>query len=219
VKKKGISIPWFTKKAATPLDIPSKLMMSHSLSSLSTIQCSDEKSFCPEDTTCCELTNSSYGCCPYRQASCCSDKIHCCGEGYSCDESDSRCIRHLSLIPLSIFEEQICPDGITKCSLSSTCCPNKNNDKITYSCCPYARGVCCGSSCCPYKYSCDEDHLTCQLNEGVSLENERFNKREPSDVFKREFCTSNQDCGGKCCLRSHGICCPNGCIDNTACVP
>ncbi len=35
----------------------------------------DEKSFCPEDTTCCELTNSSYGCCPYPQASCCSDKV------------------------------------------------------------------------------------------------------------------------------------------------
>jgi len=38
--QKGISIPWFTKKAATPLDLPSKLItFSHSLSSISTIQC------------------------------------------------------------------------------------------------------------------------------------------------------------------------------------
>ncbi len=35
----------------------------------------DEKSFCPEETTCCELINGQYGCCPYPQASCCSDKV------------------------------------------------------------------------------------------------------------------------------------------------
>jgi hypothetical protein len=38
--EKGISIPWFTKKAATPLEVPSKLILSESFSSLSTIQCS-----------------------------------------------------------------------------------------------------------------------------------------------------------------------------------
>jgi hypothetical protein len=37
--EKGISIPWFTKKAATPLDLPSKLILSHSSSSFSIVQC------------------------------------------------------------------------------------------------------------------------------------------------------------------------------------
>jgi hypothetical protein len=43
------------------------------------------------------------------------------------------------MILLTVFEEKPCPDGITKCSLSSTCCPNKDKNEITYSCCPYAR--------------------------------------------------------------------------------
>ena len=145
--QQGISIPWFTKRPA--LSLKSKLI-GPSSSSVSVVQCPDEKSYCPEDTTCCELSDSTYGCCPYLQASCCSDKIHCCGEGYSCDDSGSRCIRHLTfvnqteiknqkLIPLSRLEDQICPDGITKCSLSSTCCPNKDNEIISYSCCPYSK--------------------------------------------------------------------------------
>jgi hypothetical protein len=37
--EKGISIPWFTKKAAIPLDLPSKLILSHSSSSFSIVQC------------------------------------------------------------------------------------------------------------------------------------------------------------------------------------
>jgi hypothetical protein len=38
--EKGVLIPWFTNKQATPLNLPSKLILSHSSSSLSTIQCS-----------------------------------------------------------------------------------------------------------------------------------------------------------------------------------
>jgi len=226
--EKGNFIPWFTKKPALPLDIPSKLIISYSLSSVSTIQCPDGQYTCPEDTTCCALADGSYGCCPYRQASCCSDKIHCCGEGYSCDESGSRCIRHLSLIPLSISDEQTCPDGITKCSLSSTCCPNKNNDKAAYSCCPYARGVCCGpdgSSCCPYKYICDEEHLSCQLNETISSENEILNRCGSSNVicpFHQTCCKISQsnDDQYACCAFPHGVCCEDGrhcCPKDTKC--
>ena len=64
--------------------------------------------------------------------------MHCCEEGYSCSKCGSKCIRDVNLIPLSIFDEQTCPDGITKCSTSSTCCPNVNNGETTYTCCPYA---------------------------------------------------------------------------------
>jgi hypothetical protein len=40
-EKVGVLIPWFTNKQATPLNLPSKLILSHSSSSsLSTIQCS-----------------------------------------------------------------------------------------------------------------------------------------------------------------------------------
>ncbi|CAF1308822.1 unnamed protein product [Adineta steineri] len=227
---KGISIPWFTKKEAQPINKTLTKL------SISTIQCPDEKSFCPEETTCCELTDGSYGCCPYLQASCCSDKMHCCGEGYSCDDSGSRCIRHLSsiinsieikssLIPLTSTPQQTCPDGKTKCSSTSTCCPNKdNNNKNSYSCCAYSNGVCCGSDgsiCCPYKYICDENHLTCQLNQTISIEN----KCGLTDLA----CPDNQTCCKisqsnsdqyACCTFPNGVCCDDGrhcCPQGTKC--
>lgn len=228
--EKGLSIPWFTKKPANRLNISSTLIKSFEFSSkYSTIQCPDEKSICPEDTTCCPLSNSSYGCCPYAQASCCSDQKHCCAEGYSCDESGSRCIRHLTLTSLIKIDEQICPDGITKCSISSTCCPNKENSQTTYSCCPYAKGVCCGSngsSCCPFKYICNEQQLSCQLNSTNPLKEDRSihqcGTSNLSCPFNQTCCQisqSNQD-QYACCIHPHGVCCNDGrhcCPKDTKC--
>ncbi|CAF2034504.1 unnamed protein product [Rotaria magnacalcarata] len=228
---KGISIPWFRKKSAFPLKniLSSKIIIRNLSLSLSTIQCSDEKSICPEETTCCELNDHSYGCCPYRQASCCSDKIHCCQKGYSCDESGSRCIRHLNfiekqniksqtLISLSIVQEQICPDEKTICSLNSTCCPNKNEQIISYSCCPYSNGTCCGSNgsfCCPYKYICDEKQLTCQLNKTIHIDNQFLNKCGSSNFvcqFNQTCCKTSQSTYDQyaCCDFPHAVCCDDG---------
>ncbi|CAF3466975.1 unnamed protein product [Rotaria socialis] len=191
--------------------------------------CCNEKSICPEETTCCELKDHSYGCCPYRQASCCSDKIHCCQKGYSCDESGSRCIRHLNfiekqniksqrLISLSIVQEQICPDEKTICSLNSACCPNKNEQIISYSCCPYSNGTCCGSNgsfCCPYKYICDEKQLTCQLNKTINIENQLLNKCGSSNFvcqFNQTCCKTSQSTYDQyaCCDFPHAVCCDDG---------
>jgi hypothetical protein len=49
--------------------------------SLST-QCKDG-SFCPGIQTCC-LTSHGVGCCPYPDANCCGDGVHCCPNGYIC---------------------------------------------------------------------------------------------------------------------------------------
>lgn len=93
-------------------------------------------------------------------------KIHCCGNGYSCDESGNRCTRRLeetnkieiisskiqiktikkenemkNLIFNSIKEDELCPDEKSKCPSSSTCCPNKDKNEITYSCCPYSKVI------------------------------------------------------------------------------
>lgn len=40
-------------------------------------------SYCPGLQTCC-LTPSGVGCCPYENAVCCGDGIHCCPWGYQC---------------------------------------------------------------------------------------------------------------------------------------
>jgi hypothetical protein len=48
-------------------------------------------STCPGTTTCC-LTTSGVGCCPYENASCCSDGLHCCPNGYQCDVNKGSCV-------------------------------------------------------------------------------------------------------------------------------
>ncbi|CAF1261304.1 unnamed protein product [Adineta steineri] len=240
------SIP-LLKKEKSLKKLSVKLIDSNSQSSVSTIQCPDEKSLCPEETTCCQLNDGSYGCCPYPDASCCSDKIHCCGNGYSCDITGKRCTKTFdslnktesmplglkmksfkkdlnikSFLSLNPLKDQTCPDGKTTCSPTTTCCPNKENDQVTYSCCPYSKGVCCGTNgsvCCPNGYSCDEKQLSCQLG------NSRFARslRAESDFSQcgsSQFgCSSAQTCcrtygspDGEyaCCNFPDAQCCEDG---------
>ena len=35
----------------------------------------DGKSVCPEDSTCCQLMDQSFGCCPFQDGNCCSDHV------------------------------------------------------------------------------------------------------------------------------------------------
>ena len=66
------------------------------------VLCPDQ-SECPSSTTCCQIS-SAYGCCPYPDAVCCADKIHCCPNGYKCDVQAGRCTSgsntFLSFVPL-----------------------------------------------------------------------------------------------------------------------
>ncbi len=41
------------------------------------VVCPDNLSECPEETTCCQMDDGSYGCCPIPNAVCCDDHIHC----------------------------------------------------------------------------------------------------------------------------------------------
>ena len=49
-----------------------------------------DNTVCPDGSTCvakrscCPLATGQYGCCPYSYATCCSDKVHCCPDGYTC---------------------------------------------------------------------------------------------------------------------------------------
>ena len=46
--------------------------------------CPDEHSECPNGNTCCKNEQNNYGCCPAKNAVCCTDGVHCCPEGYKC---------------------------------------------------------------------------------------------------------------------------------------
>jgi len=50
---------------------------------------------CDDGTTCCQMV-SGFGCCPYENATCCSDQEHCCPNGYECDVSEGKCTQSTS---------------------------------------------------------------------------------------------------------------------------
>ena len=50
-------------------------------------------STCPGTTTCCMSPQGAVGCCPYENATCCTDGLHCCPNGYTCDLSKGQCVQ------------------------------------------------------------------------------------------------------------------------------
>uniref|UniRef100_A0A672L5X6 Granulins domain-containing protein n=1 Tax=Sinocyclocheilus grahami TaxID=75366 RepID=A0A672L5X6_SINGR len=105
--------------------------------------CPDQESECPDDTTCCQMPDGSWGCCPMKDAVCCEDHIHCCPEDTVCDLAASTCddpadlsvsVPWMAKVPTfpiassnqKCDETSSCPDGSTCCRLSSGkwgCCP------------------------------------------------------------------------------------------------
>ena len=63
-------------------------------------QCPDGKTSCPVSSTCCHLSNGSFGCCPIQNAVCCEDSLHCCPGGYKCDVTKGVCMMGAETVPL-----------------------------------------------------------------------------------------------------------------------
>ncbi|XP_049522714.1 LOW QUALITY PROTEIN: progranulin-like [Dermacentor silvarum] len=138
-------------------------------------------SYCRDDQTCCLLTTGHYGCCPFRNAQCCSDHTSCCPEGYQCQVSMHKCVLATSnhtvamakkvdpidptLLSVAIprngplVNEIPCPDG-NYCPDGQTCCALSSGH---YGCCPYPDAVCCSdhTSCCPEGYHCKVETHEC----------------------------------------------------------
>jgi len=75
--------------------------------------CPDRKHKCSDDSTCCLISPSLYGCCPYRDAVCCSDNEHCCPPGSTCNLAETRC--DLALVPTTPNFHTVCPGGEFVC--------------------------------------------------------------------------------------------------------
>jgi len=72
------------------------------------------------------------------QAVCCSDKLHCCPNGYTCNTAAGTCHKGPDLIEWHVFHNVpsnvMCPDGQTECVSGNTCCQVASG---VYGCCPY----------------------------------------------------------------------------------
>ena len=194
--------------------------------------CPDKESECPDGQTCCKLDSGHYGCCPLPNAVCCSDEIHCCPNGYTCDLPLGTCNKGMNTVPMSQTMEAlkqkvkvrnvICPDEESECPDGNTCCKLSTGE---YGCCPLPYAVCCsdGAHCCPNGYTCDVAAGTCSRgSESVSI----LQKIEASK--RSVVCPGGQvECpnGNTCCKLSTGEwgCCPLPdavcCSDGKHCCP
>ncbi|GAV09391.1 hypothetical protein RvY_18940 [Ramazzottius varieornatus] len=165
---------------ANHIPLAKKFLWTKTLQSvgLKTITCGDKQSECPDSSTCCQLASGNWGCCPFPNALCCSDKEHCCPHGTKCDLEQKRCAAedtHALTKPLQPiygasgsakktfkgFGDNICPDGNRTCAADNTCCQLKNG---RYSCCAFKNAVCCGDGehCCPEGFECHPERGECE---------------------------------------------------------
>ncbi|KAM8730432.1 granulin b isoform 1-T2 [Acanthopagrus schlegelii] len=229
---KTVSLPWMRRLPTKPASIIPQLEQS-----VKAVICPDQESECPDDTTCCQLLDGSWGCCPLVKAVCCEDKLHCCPEGTKCDIAHSRCVsssleffpmlqklpaRRRESFPVSSVGSVTCPDGKSSCPDSFTCCELTGGD---YGCCPYPEAMCCSDHihCCPSNTICDLEHGVCKSGE-----------TQLPLLKKIAAVTNDVECADKksacpdqttCCQMSNGSygCCPMPdavcCSDHIHCCP
>jgi len=86
-----------------------------------------------------------YHCCQLLQAVCCSDKLHCCPNGYKCDLSAGTCTNNIhSMSWNSVAVKDVdksssnkdCPGGKLYCPDVETCCQLQTG---SYGCCPFSQ--------------------------------------------------------------------------------
>ncbi|XP_062270247.1 granulin b [Platichthys flesus] len=202
------------------------------------VTCPGGKSSCPESYTCCLLIGGDYGCCPYEQAVCCSDHLHCCPSNTTCDLEHDVCKSGDSEVPLlkkisAAPNDVVCPDKVAVCPDQTTCCEMDNG---SYDCCPMPNAVCCSDHihCCPEETQCDLEHSTCVTSRGDATVASRI----PAAVTELELvalqsrvaavpCNDSVACadGNTCCQTPTGqwACCPLPeavcCDDHMHCCP
>ncbi|XP_064589964.1 progranulin isoform X2 [Zonotrichia leucophrys gambelii] len=201
----------------------------------------DETTSCPDGTTCCRMGLGTWGCCPFSQAVCCSDLVHCCPQGYTCDPEKGSCLKggatHLpwvQKIPALPHGGQVTSgnvkcDETTSCPDGTTCC---RMGLGTWGCCPFSQAVCCSDlvHCCPQGYTCDPEKGSCLKGGDTHLP---WVQKIPALPHGGQVTSGNVKCdettscpdGSTCCRLSLGTwgCCPLEqavcCGDHKHCCP
>ncbi|XP_077979178.1 uncharacterized protein LOC144434584 isoform X2 [Glandiceps talaboti] len=230
--KGELSFPWLEKEEAVMKVLQDNI-------------CPDQKSKCPEDSTCCILSTGLYGCCPLPKAVCCTDKLHCCPEGTTCDVPHSKCNKGDLTFPwvektqaksvsdiissgndvITFVDDVVCPGEQQKCPDGNTCC---NTIAGFYGCCPFPDAVCCADEqhCCPSGSECDLIRTQCNKNDGTAIPMVK-KTAAAVDIVTEVTCPDGSSCpsGNTCCKLSTGQygCCPLPsavcCSDGLHCCP
>lgn len=229
---KTVSLPWMSRVPAKQV-----LLVPQREEEVKAVICPDQKSECADDTTCCQLLDGSWGCCPLAKAVCCEDKLHCCPEGTRCDLAHSRCMfgslesvpllkklpaRKRGSNPAPSVNSVSCPGGKSSCPDSFTCCLLTSGD---YGCCPYPEATCCSDHlhCCPSNTICDLEHQVCRSGE-TNVPLLKKIAAQPNDVVCPDKKTACPD-QTTCCEMTNGTygCCPMPnavcCSDHVHCCP
>ncbi|VDL99504.1 unnamed protein product, partial [Schistocephalus solidus] len=116
---------------------------------------------CDSQETPCTFKPGGVACCPFENAVCCNDSLHCCPAGYQCDAHTQSCIitddSHLGLDfhrKETRKDDNICPADEDLCDEWQTCCKMVDGRP---GCCPMANAQCCsdGVHCCPEGTRCN----------------------------------------------------------------
>lgn len=204
-----------------------------------------DNTVCPGGQTCLRLRNGSYGCCPYHEASECSDELHCCPQGSHCHVSSGTCVQGNMTVAMvrnhpSINVDAantgcrkpptvVCPNHQT-CPEGTKCCRDAEAT-VSYYCCTYEKGHCCpgGMFCCDEGYRCDLTRGLCYNNvtnktspNGAmwsmrSSAKPSLRKQPPREAARAEIAEFNQCPDGTSCY-SDSSCCAVA-KDNFACCP
>ncbi|XP_078135049.1 granulin b isoform X1 [Sander vitreus] len=227
---KTVSLPWMRRVPTKRALLGPRVTLGERVKA---VTCPDEESECPDDNTCCQLIDGSWGCCPLPKAVCCEDKFHCCPGGTKCDLAHSKCVSAsmesfpmLRKLPASrrVNDPVTCPGGKSSCPKSFTCCLLTSGD---YGCCLYTEAMCCSDHihCCPSDTICDLEHGICKSGD-TSVPMLKKIAAVPNDVEcpdKKSACPDETTCCqitngtyGCCpmpnavCCSDHAHCCPEG---------
>ncbi|KAJ3601482.1 hypothetical protein NHX12_032450 [Muraenolepis orangiensis] len=193
---------------------------------------------CEEAHTCCYSRAMGYDCCPFHQAECCADHVHCCPEGSLCDADASSCVNATASVPWMEGTPAV-PPVLSKSFRmvrsydpedDSSICPDESGCPAEYSClslsvlagfgcCPFAQGILCGDGkhCCPDGQQCNADSRSCIRKEFV---NAVICGDGESECPEKTTCCEDSDRSWGCCPLPEAVCCEDtahGCPGGSAC--
>ncbi|XP_038562642.1 granulin a [Micropterus salmoides] len=186
---------------------------------------------CKDGQTCCNNPTNGYECCPFDQAECCGDHMHCCPGGTICDRATSSCVNATVSIPwverasadqprlsksfrmiktyMGEEDDNICPDQ-SRCPPEFSCL----RALTKFGCCPLAQGIPCsdGKHCCPEGHQCSSDSRSCIKKELVTTV---LCGDGVSECPDETTCCETVDGKWGCCPMPKAVCCD----DKTHCCP